>query len=184
MFSKDPLRSPVPPRRAPRKEPQLARGPSPQFARILATSLEPNLQAARQGGDVRGRAIHRTRHVRRFATDGNATKRNIDSSAATVKQAGRGGRNPVKAELCGGVEDWTRSTISGLVGNARLPLKIYRPANDMDYLVPAQFEPLLEWLNRPHIKEEALAIQRALRKKEFAIGLNRKTRKPQKLDAP
>jgi putative transposase len=90
-------------------------------------------------------------------------------------------RNPVKAQLCTRVEDYPNSTISGLVGRTALPLLICRPAGPVDHMVPAEYDALLAWLNRPHRSEEALAIQRALRRKEFKLPVNPHTRKTENL---
>jgi hypothetical protein len=48
-------------------------------------------------------------------------------------------------------------------------------------MVPPEYDSLLAWLNRPHRTEEALAIQSALKRKEFKLPVNPHTRKVENL---
>jgi putative transposase len=95
-------------------------------------------------------------------------------------------RNPVKAGLTASVEDFPFSTLPSLLGQSVVTVPIVRPANGLDSYLPRpdQFEAFRKWLNTPHRSEEAFAIQRALRKKEFKLGLDRRTRTPMRLDPP
>ncbi len=95
-------------------------------------------------------------------------------------------RNPVKAGLAQKAEDFPFSTLASLYGDALATVPITRPTNGLDCYLPRadQLEAFRHWLNTPHKKEEALAIQRALRKKEFRLGKDRKTRKEIHLDPP
>lgn len=95
-------------------------------------------------------------------------------------------RNPVKAGLAQRAEDFPFSTLPSLFGEAFAAVPVTRPTNGLDCYLPRadQFEAFRHWLNTPHKTEEALAIQGALRKKEFRLGKNRKTRKSLQLDPP
>lgn len=96
-------------------------------------------------------------------------------------------RNPVKADICETVGDYPLSTYSGLIGSTKLPLVLLPPLEERDLLLPQKIESLDQWLNQAHAKEEAQAIQKAMKKKLFKLPVNRKTRKPERLpeiDAP
>jgi hypothetical protein len=95
-------------------------------------------------------------------------------------------RNPAKAGLVQPVEKYPFSTLPSLFGEAIVRVPITRPKIGLDCYLPLadQFEAFRLWLNTPHKNEEAFAIQRALRKNEFSLGKDRKTRKPIVLDPP
>ena len=95
-------------------------------------------------------------------------------------------RNPVKAALAQVVEDYPFSTLPSIFGNTFVAVPIARPLYGLDSYLPKadQFEEFRRWLNEPHRSGEAHAIQRALRKKEFQLSKNRKTRERIILEPP
>ena len=95
-------------------------------------------------------------------------------------------RNPVKASLAQAVEDYPFSTLPSIFGDTFVAVPITRPLYGLDCYLPKsdQFEEFRRWLNKPHQSEEAHAIQKALRKKEFRLSKDRKTRERIILEPP
>jgi putative transposase len=92
-------------------------------------------------------------------------------------------RNPVRAKLCGSVEQYPFSTLNGLLGNSRLLFPISHPRPELSLCLPA-VEPidLLEWLNTPFSKESENLIQAGLRKRVFdKILCSKKRIEPEEL---
>jgi REP element-mobilizing transposase RayT len=77
-------------------------------------------------------------------------------------------RNPVRAGICGKVEDHPFSTLQGLIGKAHLPFPLYYPYG-MSAIpgLSGNDHGLLHWLNEPFGSEEERAIRGALRKSVF-----------------
>ena len=71
-------------------------------------------------------------------------------------------RNPVKAKICESVEDYSYSTLSGLIGNQPLKFPVHYPFQQANFL-PADLGELAIWLNRPFKSEHQAAIQKGLR---------------------
>lgn len=91
-------------------------------------------------------------------------------------------RNPVKAGICRLVEDYSFSTLSGLIGGTHLSFPIYFTKSRLELALPSlQSLDLLEWLNKPFPREAEALIQKGLRKRSFDSILNRGTRKPSKV---
>ncbi len=86
-------------------------------------------------------------------------------------------RNPAKAELCEFVADYPFSTYSGLVGSIPLPVAITPPGRDLSEQISKDSGAIDAWLNKPHSKELNEAIKRGLRKEEFQISPDAKTRR-------
>jgi putative transposase len=87
-------------------------------------------------------------------------------------------RNPVKAGIVSGVEEYAYSTLHGALGLSKLPFPIWEPGEGAgDELLPASLYDSLSWLNRPFRTEHQDAIRKALNRKEFTFpksGPNRK----------
>lgn len=79
-------------------------------------------------------------------------------------------RNPVKANLCKQVIDYPFSTYHEVLGYRPLRVPVFPPGWSLDAHLPQDLEWVDHWLNRAHRSEEAEAIRRALRKKEFAFS--------------
>lgn len=86
-------------------------------------------------------------------------------------------RNPVKAGLCKFPGSYSFSTYSRQIGSGHLSVPIFPPKHGLDIFIPKDFEVLDAWLSRPHRKEEAEAIRRGLRKREFDLSPDEVTRK-------
>ena len=88
-------------------------------------------------------------------------------------------RNPVRAKLCQRVEDYSCSTLHGLLGNSRLHFPLYLTRVGMELALPsAEASEQIEWMNNPFTTEAETLIQKGLRKKVFDTIIDRKTRKP------
>jgi putative transposase len=87
-------------------------------------------------------------------------------------------RNPVRASLCERVEDWSYSTLHGLLGRSRLGFPLFYPrcGHGETTLVPDAIDQL-KWLNRPFPNELLERIQVGLRHREFAILADPATRR-------
>jgi REP element-mobilizing transposase RayT len=88
-------------------------------------------------------------------------------------------RNPVRAKLCEKVEDYSYSTLHGLLGRSHLPFPLHLTRTGMEDVLPSRdpFE-LLQWLNEPFPGEIEAAIRKGLRKRVFGNLIWRKTRSP------
>ena len=83
-------------------------------------------------------------------------------------------RNPIRANICTRVEEYPYSTLSGLTGDATLPIQIHFPFGESGYwIVPEEITAQLEWLNRPFRKEYEEAIQKGLKKARFAPPMSK-----------
>ena len=71
-------------------------------------------------------------------------------------------RNPVRAKICASVEDYSYSTLSGLIGNQALEFPLHYPFQQPNFL-PQDLDELVAWLNRQFKIEHQTAIQKALR---------------------
>jgi putative transposase len=91
-------------------------------------------------------------------------------------------RNPVKAGLCGKVEQYPFSTLHGLLGEAHLPFPISYSRMALESSLPA-FEALhqLVWLNQPFPKEAEVLIRKALRRTVIESILSETTRRESEL---
>ncbi|MBY0471898.1 transposase [bacterium] len=91
-------------------------------------------------------------------------------------------RNPVKAGICGLVEDYHFSTLQGLIGGTHLSFPIYFTRSRLELSLPSlQGLDILDWLNNPFPHEAETLIQKGLRKKSFDSILNRETRRSSKV---
>ena len=87
-------------------------------------------------------------------------------------------RNPVKAGICGRVEDYPFSTINVLTGQRRTPLPLSYPLMGAgDALLPEDPGRLLEWLNQPYSAETDRAIAFGVRRSSFRFPEDRVLRK-------
>jgi putative transposase len=87
-------------------------------------------------------------------------------------------RNPVRAGLCGRVEDFGFSTFHGLIGQSPLAFPIWHTEVAMELSLPS-IDPIeqIEWLNRPFPREAEELIRLGLRKKLFDAIIERRTRR-------
>jgi len=91
-------------------------------------------------------------------------------------------RNPVRALLCGRVEDYTFSTLHGSQGTSHLPFPLFYTRVAMELSMPStESDAQLEWLNTPFPNEAEALIQKGLRKRVFDNLLDLSTRKPVKI---
>jgi REP element-mobilizing transposase RayT len=88
-------------------------------------------------------------------------------------------RNPVRANLCETVQDYSFSTFQGQIGACHLPFPIHFTRSGLEQYLPAE-DPLywLDWLNRPFEAEVEKQIQMGLRKKLFGPRIDQKTKRP------
>jgi putative transposase len=84
-------------------------------------------------------------------------------------------RNPVKAGLCDSVESYRYSTLHGRMGSSHLGVPLTYTRLGMEESLPNcdSTEIWLNWLNRPFSTEAEYLIQTALRRKKFALPLDR-----------
>ena len=82
-------------------------------------------------------------------------------------------RNPVRAGICARVEDYPYSTLQGVLGLDYL----YIPTYD-DFALMSSPDSHLQWLNKEYNEETREAIQKALRRKEFALPRQKKSQRP------
>jgi putative transposase len=88
-------------------------------------------------------------------------------------------RNPVKARLCGNVEDSPYSTLHGLLGKSTLPFPIHYTRVGMELALPTlDSYDQLTWLNKPFPTEAEHLIRKRLRRKVFDTIIDRKTHRP------
>lgn len=91
-------------------------------------------------------------------------------------------RNPARAQLCEGVEDYPYSTVQGLLGTQHLPFPLHYTRVGMELALPSdEAAEQLVWLNRPFPNEVETLIRQGLRKRVFSRVIDRKTRKPVEL---
>ncbi len=91
-------------------------------------------------------------------------------------------RNPVRAGLCDSVEEYPWSTISGLVGNTRLPFQLEHATPLIGYSLPSECPgDWLPWLNRPFAREAEDLLRKAFRRKSLKVIIDRGTRTPVEL---
>lgn len=81
--------------------------------------------------------------------------------------------NPIRAGLVSRAEDYPYSTLSGLVGTSQLVATIREDNLIMD---PSQRESTLKWINTFTSVKNVAAVREALRKGEFNLPRDRKTR--------
>lgn len=89
-------------------------------------------------------------------------------------------RNPVKAGISNYVAGYPFSSYSGLVGSFPIPLAISNPMMELGRLIPEDASVRDQWLNKPHKAEVNEAIRKGLRREEFEVASDRRTRR--KLD--
>jgi hypothetical protein len=88
-------------------------------------------------------------------------------------------RNPVRAGLCERVEQYPYSTLSGLVGNVRLPFTM--PKDTL--LFDPDFQAAnIKWLNTPSKQTHEDEVRRALRKATFKFAKARGSGTPSELE--
>lgn len=89
-------------------------------------------------------------------------------------------RNPVRAKLCDDVEEYSFSTLRGLLGHDHLAIPLSHTLIGMEVNLPDQRYPFqwLEWIKQPFPKEAEELIRVCLQKKEVRVLLDRKTRTP------
>lgn len=86
-------------------------------------------------------------------------------------------RNPVNAGLAARVEDYPWSTLRGLLGLEKMIISLVEDETFFN-----DTEEVLHWLNQVPSKENWLAVQKALRKREFQLSYDRNTREPHHLE--
>jgi hypothetical protein len=74
-------------------------------------------------------------------------------------------RNPVKAGICGRVEDYPYSTLRGLMGLQPLLIPVQE-----DLTLFSDVEGTLKWLNRTPTDAGWESVRKALRKSEFKLA--------------
>lgn len=78
-------------------------------------------------------------------------------------------RNPIRANLCERAEEYSYSSLKGLLGEVHLPFPIHFPFQLGGYLgISEAIEQQLEWINRPFKIEHENAIRAGLRKTSFS----------------
>jgi REP element-mobilizing transposase RayT len=82
-------------------------------------------------------------------------------------------RNPVEARLCKNVEDYPYSTLSGLLGKWSLLIP-----TEEDRTLFSDVTGTLVWLNKKPKVESRDAVCAALKRREFKLPRDRKTRRP------
>lgn len=88
-------------------------------------------------------------------------------------------RNPVRAKLCENVEDYSYSTLHGILGSSKLPFPIHFTRTGMEISLPVfEHATFLRWLNKPFPTESEDRIRMGLRGRLFQSLIDRKTRKP------
>ncbi len=81
-------------------------------------------------------------------------------------------RNPVRAGVCGQVQDYPFSTLSGLCGKTHLII----PVEEDTLLFDPDFNmKTLEWLNTPSCPQDEEEVRRALRRRIFDLSRNKHT---------
>jgi putative transposase len=95
-------------------------------------------------------------------------------------------RDPVRARLSDRVENYSFSSLHGLIGNGPLPFPLSFP-------IPSEFHSLLLvwshdefvcWLNQPFSEDEQQLLDKALRRKIFALPRNPRTGAAVTLEPP
>jgi hypothetical protein len=81
-------------------------------------------------------------------------------------------RNPVRAEICKGVEDYKYSTLSGLLGGQKLIIPLIE---DTLLFNPTFDDSTLLWLNRDTSKEHDEEMRLALRRAVFKLPREKST---------
>ncbi len=88
-------------------------------------------------------------------------------------------RNPVRAKICGSVEEYPYSTLHGLCGLR----KLLAPVEDDTILFTPEFDQAaLNWLNKPSNPELEEEMRLALRRPLLEFKTRRKSQKPPRLD--
>lgn len=76
-------------------------------------------------------------------------------------------RNPVESGLAHKAEDYTYSTLKGLLGREKLIIPVTE-----DYLLfQRNTEKTLDWINKSYLRQDQNKIRRALRKSKFAFAM-------------
>lgn len=86
-------------------------------------------------------------------------------------------RNPVAAGLCRKVEEYPYSTLSGLLGLRRLIIPVAE-----DETLNSDVEGTVHWLNQSPKPEHIKAVKSALRRSEFKLPLDPRTKKKNELE--
>ena len=73
-------------------------------------------------------------------------------------------RNPVTAGICGRVEEYPFSTLSGIVGQTRLAVPVFD-----DPFVFLRTEETLSWLNTAPSEQDHADVKKALRRQTFTL---------------
>lgn len=76
-------------------------------------------------------------------------------------------RNPVKAGVCGYVEDYRFSTLPIQLGKEKWPFPLSFEPEFFFELLPVEKQQLLNWLNVPYSAEQNALIRKGLRRKVF-----------------
>ncbi len=85
-------------------------------------------------------------------------------------------RNPVRAEVCSNVENYSFSTLTKLMQNeCRVP--ICERTDELSILIPKSRDERLKWLNQPTAKEAEALVGKALRRFEFKFTSDNKEQK-------
>lgn len=94
-------------------------------------------------------------------------------------------RNPIKAGIVRRVEDYSFSTLPGLLGLAHLPFPLHLPRSGSGlFLFDKTHDEHLDWLNSQTRKELDDAIRRGLKRTVFKIPVSQSSRRKEKLDLP
>jgi REP element-mobilizing transposase RayT len=87
-------------------------------------------------------------------------------------------RNPVRSGTVARVEDYPFSTLQGLMGNERLDFPMFYPRAGVGVSLPSlDAADLLDWLNQPFQREVEEGVRLGLRRKVFALPVERASRK-------
>lgn len=86
-------------------------------------------------------------------------------------------RNPVDAGIEKCVHRYQYSTLNGILGESRLLFPI-----EEDRLLTESFEKTIQWLNQGYQDGNRQVIKNALKRNEFKISNDRKSRKPHPLE--
>jgi putative transposase len=86
-------------------------------------------------------------------------------------------QNPVRANICGKVEEYPFSTLRVLFGQDKRPLPLYPSLFDFRNPIMNEYEKALPWLNRNINSDNSRLVSLGLKKSTFSLPINRKTRK-------
>lgn len=86
-------------------------------------------------------------------------------------------RNPVEAGIVRRPEDYSYSTLPGLLGRQKVSIPV-----EFDDTLFNSVESTLSWLNKKPSKENHEYVRKALRKQEFQLGIHRNSGKDNPLE--